>query len=196
MSPRLIPRSFYLRDDVILVAKELLGKVLVTSFDGHRTAGIITETEAYAGIQDQASHAFGGRRTSRNEVMYARGGTAYVYLCYGIHHLFNVVSNEKDVPHAVLIRGIHPLAGMQVMKERRGGTILTAKGPGTLSQALGIRTAHSGYDLTRGPITLEDHDIHIAEEDIFVGPRIGVAYAGTDALLPYRFRVAPSRLEQ
>jgi len=194
--PRRISRSFYLRDDVILIAKELLGKVLVTSFAGHRTAGIITETEAYAGVDDRASHAFGGRRTSRNEMMYARGGMAYIYLCYGIHHLFNVVTNKKDVPHAVLIRGTHPIAGMDVMKERRGGTTLTTKGPGTLTQAFGIRTVHSGYDLTRGPITLEDQDLPVQEVDIIPGPRIGVAYAGADALLPYRFRVAPSRLQR
>ena len=193
---RRIPRAFYLREDVVRIARELIGKVLATSFDGHRTAGIVTETEAYAGVHDRASHAFGGRRTSRKEVMYAHGGTAYVYLCYGIHHLFNVVTNAEDVPHAVLVRGIHPLAGTEVMKERRGGQTLTTKGPGTLAQALGIRTMHSGCDLTRGPITLEDHGFRAEEDDIVAGPRIGVAYAGADALLPYRFRVAPSRLQR
>src|SRR5436189_2434033 len=95
-------RSFYTRPDVVRIARDLLGKVLVTEFDGRRTAGMITETEAYAGVKDKASHAFGGRRTRRNEPMYGIGGTAYVYLCYGVHHLFNVVTNTEDVPHAVL----------------------------------------------------------------------------------------------
>src|SRR5436190_23382275 len=99
-----LPRSFYTRPDVVRIAKELLGKYLFTNIDGIFTGGIITETEAYAGVEDRASHAFGGRRTARNEVMYAKGGTAYVYLCYGIHSLFNVVTNEKEIPHAVLIR--------------------------------------------------------------------------------------------
>ena len=103
-----LKREFYLREDVVQIAKELLGKVLFTNIGGKITAGIITETEAYAGITDRASHAYNNRRTARTEVMYAVGGTSYVYLCYGIHHLFNVVTNKKDIPHAVLIRAIKP----------------------------------------------------------------------------------------
>lgn len=192
----IVQRSFYERPDVVTIARELLGKVIVTEFDAVRTTGIITETEAYAGVLDKASHASGGRRTARNEPMYGQGGLAYVYLCYGIHHLFNVVTNVAGVPHAVLVRGIQPLEGMEVMCARRGGTKLTTSGPGTLTAALGIRTEHSGADLLTGPIRLEDHGIRFPPEDLLIGPRIGVDYAGEDALLPYRFRVAPSRLSK
>ena len=101
-----IPLSFYQSDDVVFLARSLLGKSLLTFLDGKLTGGIITETEAYAGINDKASHAYGGRKTKRTEVMYREGGVCYVYLCYGIHYLFNVVTGKKDVPHAVLIRGI------------------------------------------------------------------------------------------
>src|SRR4051812_13883405 len=100
----ILPESFYTRKDVVKIARELLGKVLVTKFNGILTAGLIVETEAYAGVADKASHAYGGRRTNRTEVMYAAGGVSYVYLCYGIHHLFNIVTNIADVPHAILIR--------------------------------------------------------------------------------------------
>ena len=117
---RIIPGSFYQRDNVVVVAKELLGKFLFTRIDGDVTGGIIVETEAYAGVIDRASHAFGNRRTARTEVMYSKGGTAYVYLCYGIHSLFNVVTNQKDVPDAVLIRGIKPVAGIDTMLRRAG----------------------------------------------------------------------------
>ena len=120
----ILPESFYSRKDVVKIAQELLGKVLVTEFDGVHTAGMITETEAYAGAIDKASHAFGNRRTRRTEVMYNHGGVAYVYLCYGIHHLFNVVTNLQDVPHAILIRAVDPLEGIQIMLERRGKDIL------------------------------------------------------------------------
>ncbi|HET7819411.1 MAG TPA: DNA-3-methyladenine glycosylase, partial [Bacteroidia bacterium] len=145
-----LQKDFYIREDVVLIAKELLGKVLITNFNGAISAGIITETEAYAGINDRASHAFGGRRTARTEIMYATGGTAYVYLCYGIHHLFNVVTNQKDIPHAVLIRALKPIEGMHVILKRRKQKEISNKlssGPGTLSQELGIQTSHSGENL-------------------------------------------------
>jgi DNA-3-methyladenine glycosylase len=188
-----LPRAFYLREDVVAVARELLGKKLVSTIGGVRTAGIITETEAYAGPLDKASHAHGGRRTARNEVMYARGGTSYIYLCYGIHHLFNVVTNAADTPHAVLIRAIHPTEGLELMKQRRGGTRLTTGGPGTLTQALGIRTTHNGTDLLGATIYIEDGPAPLPGI-IISGPRIGVDYAGEDALLPYRFHFDPRRL--
>lgn len=189
-----LPRSFYLRDDVVTIARELLGKVLVSDIDGVRTAGIITETEAYAGTIDRASHAFGGRRTARTEVMYGRGGVAYVYLCYGIHHLFNVVTNASDTPHAVLVRAMHPVLGIDVMKERRRQARLTTGGPGTVSQALGIRTAHTGTDLLGTILRIEDRGIVVPPAAIITGPRIGVDYAGEDALLPYRFHFDPRLL--
>ncbi len=190
MSHRL-PRSFYTRTDVVLLAQELLGKVLVTEFDS-RTSGIITETEAYAGVADRASHAFGNRRTNRTEVMYARGGTAYVYLCYGMHHLFNVVTHEEGTPHAVLIRAIRPLEGNDRMRLRRKGRPLRTDGPALVSLALGITTRHTGMDLLGGPISVEDLGYRPRRGTIIAGPRVGVAYAGADAMLPYRFRIAPS----
>jgi DNA-3-methyladenine glycosylase len=190
-----LPRSFYLGHDVVRIARDLLGKVVVTRMQDEVTAAAITETEAYAGELDRASHAHGGRRTARTEVMYARGGTAYVYLCYGIHHLFNVVTNEHGTPHAVLIRAAMPLEGMVVMNTRLGreaGHWL--KGPGVVSKALGIRTAHTGADLLKGPITIEDRGLRVARGAIIAGPRIGVDFAGPDALLPYRFHIRPSDL--
>lgn len=189
---RVLPRSFYRRADVVRIARELLGKVIVTEFGGARTSGIITETEAYAGVTDRASHAYGGRRTARTEAMYADGGTTYVYLCYGLHHLFNVVTHARDVPHAVLIRAIAPLEGLTAMEARRGRRPLRTDGPARVSQALGIRTAHTGLDLIDGPIRIEEHGFAPRRAAIEVGPRIGVDYAGADALLPYRFRIAPS----
>lgn len=190
-----LPHSFYLNADVRQVATDLLGKVLVHRVDGVRTSAIITETEAYAGVHDRASHAFGGRRTARTEVMYATGGTAYVYLCYGIHHLFNVVTHSRDNPHAVLIRGAVPMEGIAVMNERLGrdaGPLL--HGPGVLTKALGIRTEQSGTDLVKGPITIEDHGRIAPAHRITRTPRIGVDYAGPDALLPYRFLINPNDL--
>lgn len=187
-----LDRSFYLRKDVIKVSKELLGKVLYTCIGNKRTAGIITETEAYAGVTDRASHAYGGRRTARTEVMYREGGTAYVYLCYGIHSLFNVVTNEKDIPHAVLIRAIHPIEGINTMLKRRNKKQVEkslASGPGSLSQALGIHYVHTGHSLLGKIMWIEDKGIGIKPSDIIAGPRVGVEYAGEDALLPYRFRV-------
>ena len=192
MSSDRLPPSFYLRDDVITVARELLGKLLWTEFMGKRTAGIISETEAYAGTIDRASHAWNGRRTARNEMMYARGGTAYVYLCYGIHHLFNVVTNVEGVPHAVLVRAILPVEGIDLMRRRRNsrGTLITG-GPGTLSEALGIRTTHDGTDLLGGAIGIADRGIDVPSRRIITGARIGVESSGVDALLPYRFRLPP-----
>lgn len=192
---RELPRSFYLRDDVVQVARDLLGKVLLTRFNGKVTSAIITETEAYAGVHDRASHAHGGRRTERTEVMYARGGTAYVYLCYGIHHLFNVVCNARDIPHAVLVRAGVPVEGLEAMHERLvrpPGTLL--KGPGVVAKALGIHVRHTGSDLLTGPIRIADRGIAIDPAKVLAGPRIGVDYAGEDALLPYRFLVRPSDL--
>ncbi len=187
-----LPRSFYLENDACAAARHLLGKVLVTDLDGAYTSAIISETEAYMGVADRASHAFAGKRTSRNEVMYAQGGSAYVYLCYGIHHLFNVVVLDADVPHAVLIRAVVPVEGFDVMQHRRPQARTSTGGPGTLTQALGIRTTHNGEDLTGHRIWIEDRGIKIPARAILTGPRIGVEYAGEDAHLPYRYRIAPS----
>ncbi|MCB0284623.1 MAG: DNA-3-methyladenine glycosylase [Calditrichaeota bacterium] len=185
-----LEQDFYQREDVERIARELLGKILFTNFDEKITSGIIVETEAYAGITDRASHAWNGRRTKRTEIMYRTGGTAYVYLIYGIHSLFNVVTNREDIPHAVLVRAIEPIDGIQIMLQRRN---LTKKqknisgGPGLLSQALGIKTQHSGLSLLDGSIWIEDRNINISEKKIASGPRIGVDYAGDGALLPRRY---------
>jgi DNA-3-methyladenine glycosylase len=186
----ILPPSFYTREDVVKIARELIGKVLVTNINGLTTSGRIVETEAYAGIGDRASHAFGGRRTSRTEPMYFSGGAAYVYLCYGIHHLFNVVTNVRDIPHAVLIRALEPLEGLDVMLHRRGKdkltTALTA-GPGAMSAAMGITTGLSGISLQSDLIYIDDRMFWVPDADIVESSRVGVAYAGADALLPFRF---------
>lgn len=186
----MLPEQFFRGKDVVKIAKDLLGKVLVTNIDGVRTSGIITETEAYAGVGDKASHAYGGRRTRRTEIMYCKGGLAYVYLCYGIHHLFNVVTNEQDIPHAVLIRAVEPLEGIDIMLQRRRKEKLTpalTAGPGALSMALGIHTTHSGLVINKDVILIEDKGINIKASSIIASTRVGVAYAKEDAYLPYRF---------
>jgi DNA-3-methyladenine glycosylase len=191
-----LPREFYTRTDVVQVARELLGKVLYTSFRNKITAGIIIETEAYAGVIDKASHAYNNRRTARTEVMYREGGCAYVYLCYGVHSLFNIVTSVKDDPHAVLIRGIEPLHGIETMKNRKGKNKLVPKdsiGPGNITKLLGIQVDHSGLSLCDNSnaemgIWLQDEGISVLDTDVKIGPRIGVEYAAKDALLPYRFQ--------
>lgn len=186
-----LPLAFYQRGDVVAIARDLLGKVIVTKFNGIVTSGRITETEAYNGIVDKASHAYGGRRTARTEIMYQPGGSAYVYLCYGIHHLFNVVTNSKDTPHAVLIRSIEPVSGIDTILHRSGKSKndkTIGKGPGNVSKALGILTMHTGYSLMSDELFIQDDGFVISPDDILVGPRIGVDYAEEDAPLPYSFR--------
>ena len=184
--------DFYIREDVVQISRELLGKVLCTKLDGQVTKAIITETEAYAGVGDKASHAYGGRRTLRTEPMYMRGGTAYVYLCYGIHHLFNVVTNTAGTPHAVLIRAGSSFEGCELMHTRRNkrhGDKTLLSGPGSLSQALGITTNLTGISLLGDQIWIEDHKISVAAEEILTGPRVGIDYADEDSTRPYRFIV-------
>ncbi len=182
--------SFYKRDDVVQISRELLGKVLCTNLAGGITRAIITETEAYAGVGDRASHAYGGRRTRRTEPMFAAGGIAYVYLCYGIHHLFNVVTGAADTPHAILVRAGKPLEGTAIMLQRRGKSQADKSllaGPGSLAKAMGITTALSGQNLRGSQVWIEDHQIVVTESTIKKGPRVGVDYAKEDASRPYRF---------
>lgn len=187
-----ISTNFYQRTNVLIIAKELLGKILVSRFEGIETSGRIVEVEAYHGVTDKASHAYGGRRTSRNEVMYAAGGISYVYLCYGIHHLFNVVTHTKETPHAILIRALEPLKGIDEMLRRTGKKkpdhTLT-RGPGNLSKALGMSTGHSGLSLSSRELYITDDGFSYPKKEIIASARIGVDYAGNDALLPYRFFV-------
>ncbi|WP_421877718.1 DNA-3-methyladenine glycosylase [Marinoscillum sp.] len=185
-----LPHSFYERDDVVQIAQDLLGKYLITNIDGIITAAKIVETEAYNGRCDKACHTF-LKRTRRTEVMYGPGGTAYVYLCYGIHHLFNVVTNQEGQADAVLIRGVEPVINVDIMQERRGSKIPRKKissGPGMLSQAMGISTALNGISLNGDQIWLAS----VSDSEPFemaTDVRIGVDYAEEDALLPWRFYV-------
>ena len=187
-----LPRAFYTRASVLTVARELLGKVLVTTAsDGTRVAGIIVETEAYRGPQDRASHAYGGRRTRRTETMYRIGGTAYVYFVYGMYHQFNVVTNIEEVPHAVLVRALEPLEGAEIMRKRRPGQPdgeLT-NGPGKLCIALGIDRRFDCADLLGDGLWIEEGARRIAPGSIVCGPRIGIDYAGPWAKKPWRFWV-------
>lgn len=186
-----LPLSFYQRDNVLHIAKELLGKLLVTKWNNITTAGRIVEVEAYNGHVDKASHAFGGRRTNRNEPMYAAGGVAYIYLCYGIYHLFNVVTHGKDIPHAVLIRALEPIKGIEAMQQRvkKNFNHSITRGPGNLTRALGLHTSQSGHSLRSKELFIADDGFVYTKKEIGASPRIGVGYAGPDALLPYRFYI-------
>lgn len=180
---------FYGRNDVVQVSRDLLGKVLCTRFDGILTSGIIIETEAYCGRNDKACHASNGTRTPRTEVMYGAPGRSYIYLCYGIHHLFNVVTNREGLADAVLIRAIEPLDGIEHMKHRRDkkNEKILADGPGKLSQALRLNRTLSGCTLQEPPVWIEDRAIHIPDAEIESSCRIGVDYAGDDAKREWRF---------
>jgi DNA-3-methyladenine glycosylase len=189
-----LPASFYLRSDIIQASRDLLGKVLATNIDGCITRAVITETEAYAGETDKASHAYGGRRTRRTEPIYQAGGRAYIYLCYGIHHMFNVVTNVEGIPHAILVRAGRPHQGIAEMLRRRGkskadNTLLA--GPGSLGKALGITTALTGTDLAGDRIWIEDQGLAVDPAAVIVAPRVGIDYAEEDAARPYRFILAP-----
>lgn len=185
-----IPLSYYRQPDVVALARDLIGKYLFTKVDGQLAGGIITETEAYKGVGDRACHSFGGRRTRRNEMMYHVGGVAYVYLCYGMHSLFNIVTNLEDEPEAVLIRAIYPTHGEELMLKRLAKSKMSAaltNGPGKLTKALGIAMRMNGTPLDSEEIWLEDRGLQIPDNRVDVTPRIGVDYAGPDASLPYRF---------
>ena len=197
MYKRLDP-FFYQRTDVVELSKELLGKVLVTEFDGSTTAGMIVETEAYRAPDDKACHAHLNRYTERTKVMFAEGGLAYVYLCYGIHHLFNVVTGQKGMAHAILIRAIEPLEGIEQMLERRGFEQLKPQltaGPGVMSKALGIHKSMTGSSLVdpASSMYIEDRGITIPPEEIIASPRVGIDYAEECAEWPWRFRIRNNR---
>ncbi len=192
-----LPESFYQRSDVVQISRELLGKYLFADIDGEITGGKIVETEAYSHVGDQACHSHLNRRTNRTEVMFRPGGVAYVYKVYGFHHLFNMITNGADKADAVLVRAIEPTVGLEMMQQRRNleGVIprLTA-GPGMLTQAMGINKQHYGLPLTTGKtIWIENRGEAIPDKDIVASPRVGIDYAGEDALLPWRFRVKDSK---
>lgn len=183
--------DFYNGSDVLLLARKLIGMKLVSNPGGKMSGGIITETEAYAGESDRASHAFGGRRTRRTETMYLKGGHAYIYLCYGIHSLFNVVTGQEGLPHAILIRGIVPVEGLANMRERIGrepDLVRDGAGPGKVTRLMGLNCSYDGVDLTNNSlIWIEQSAFTLSGSIIGTTKRIGVDYAGEDALLPYRF---------
>lgn len=186
-----LPREFYQQEDVVSVAKQLLGKMLFTNIEGVLTGGIITETEAYDGVVDKACHAYGGRNTNRTVTMFLAGGVTYVYLCYGIHHLLNVVSGKEGNPQAVLIRAIEPTLGIETMLLRRKMEKLAPRitaGPGALSQALGIGKQLNAKSLSADEIWIEEFT-NYQETEIVATTRIGVAYAEEHALWPFRFYV-------
>ena len=186
-----INMSWYENEDVVDVARKLLGKMLCTNINGSLTKGKIVETEAYSGCNDKACHANNQRKTSRNKVMFEAGGRAYIYLCYGIHHLFNVVTNVQDKADAVLIRAIEPIEGIDIMLARRKiarfERRLTA-GPGVLTQSMGITTSYNGVKLNSEKIWVEKQE-NIPDEEIVETTRIGVDYAGEDATKPWRFYI-------
>jgi len=184
-----LPSSYFLNDDAVFMAKAFLGKVLCTNISGACCAGMITETEAYAGVHDRASHAWGDRHTERTAPMYMDGGIAYVYLIYGMYSLFNIVTAPIDTPHAILVRAIKPLEGIEIMKQRRNFKTMKGltDGPGKLSIAMGIHFSDTGVDLGGNRIWVEDRGAIIDENKIISGPRIGVEYAGEDAGKPFRF---------
>ena len=189
-----LDRGFYERQDVTAVAIDLLGKQLVTQMNGEYSSGIIVETEAYCGAVDRASHAFRGR-TPRNNIMFGRGGYSYVYLCYGIHHLFNVVTNQEEVADAVLIRALEPVDGLDLMASRRkmdSRSVNLTSGPGKLSVAMGIQTVHNGLDLMGHDMWIEEAE-SVEPSQVTTTTRIGVDYAGDDAKLPWRFLLTGNR---
>lgn len=191
-----LPKRFYSRADVLQISKELLGKVLVSNENGTITSGMIVEVEAYDGEGDKAAHVFGGKRTKRTETMYGEAGHAYIYFCYGIHSLINVVTNKINVPKAVLIRALEPFDGVEEMMKRRKKSKLDntlTRGPGSLCQALGIKNTQDGLSLLGDEIWIEDRGIVIPDDQIESGPRIGVAYAKEHALWPFRFWVKGNR---
>lgn len=183
-----ISKTYFEHPDVVFLAKDLLGKKLSTHIDGKTTSGLITETEAYAGKGDKACHAHLGRFTKRTQVMYESGGIAYVYLCYGIHRLFNIVTNSKGNADAILVRAIEPLEGIEHMLERRNKTRVDktlTSGPGNVTQALGITMQHNTQPVVGGELIVENAGVEVT--DIVETTRIGIDYAGEDAKLPWRF---------
>lgn len=185
-------QSYYLGPDVVAISKNLLGKYLFTCINGELTGGFIVETEAYNGAVDRASHAYGNRRTNRTEIMFQQGGIAYIYLCYGIHEMLNVVTSVEGQPHAILIRAIEPTEGIDIILHRRKMETIKPNitaGPGSVAKALGIDRKLNGISLQSDTLWIEDTGLVFTDEQIAAVPRIGVAYAGQDALLPYRFYV-------
>lgn len=195
-STKKLSREFYLRDDTLQIARKLLGKVLVVPDEqGNRISGMIVETEAYLGAIDKAAHSYGNRRTKRTETMFSVGGTAYIFFIYGMYYQFNVVVGEIDLPHAVLIRAVEPIEGIETMHQRRGKqskyTNLTS-GPGKLCIAFGIDKSFDKADLLGEKVWLEEGK-SFPETEIASGKRIGIDYAEEYAEMSWRFWVKDNK---
>lgn len=181
-----LERDFYLRDGLTL-ARELIGKKLVHRSPEGLTAGIIVETEAYIGPEDAGSHAYKARRTKRTAIQYGPGGYAYVYRIYGLHSCMNVVASTEERPEAILIRALQPIEGIELMMERRGteNLVKLCRGPGNLTQALGIGMEHYGMDLCGDELYIEEAEGEAPE--VCTDKRINIDYAGEAADYPWRF---------
>lgn len=187
-----LPESYYLDTDVVKLSRDLIGKYLFSRLDGVITGGYIVETEAYNGIIDKASHAYGNRLTPRTQTMFMQGGVAYVYLCYGIHEMLNIVTSVEGQPHAILIRAINPTIGLDTMQYRRNMAVIKPNitmGPGSVAKALGVSRKINAISLQSDTLWLEDQGLTFSDDEVAAVPRVGVDYAGDDALLPYRFYV-------
>lgn len=184
-----LQKSFFNRKNVLQVANDLVGKLIFSQIDGLLTVARIVETEGYS-YKERACHAHDNKYTERTKVMFGEPGTSYVYLCYGIHKLFNIVTNTSGIAEVVLVRAVEPIEGINIMLERRGFDKLNyqlTSGPGKLTASLGIEMIHNGIDLTGNVVWIEDDGFKLATADIKTSARIGVGYAGKDALLPWRF---------
>jgi DNA-3-methyladenine glycosylase len=188
-----VPLEFYLRKEVLQLSKELLGKVLCTrSAEGIVTSGMIVEVEAYKAPEDKASHAYGNLRSARTETLFSQGGVCYIYLCYGMHHLFNVVTNNEGIPHAILIRALEPLQGIELMKERRNRDVIDkvlTSGPARLAQALGLNQKMDRSSLLSSSLWIEEGEREVKEKEIKSTTRVGVGYAKEYASKPWRFYI-------
>lgn len=182
--------DFYTREDTLLVCRQLLGKMLCTSVNGIFTSGIIVETEAYRGPEDLGSHAYNNRRTTRNDIMYSEGGVVYMYICYGIHDMLNIVTGKEGSSHAVLIRALQPVEGISHMCGRRGIQDLKrlCKGPGALAKAMGLNKNHNGVSLQSDLIWIEDAP-SLDEESIVETSRVGLNIQGVYRDIPWRFYI-------
>jgi DNA-3-methyladenine glycosylase len=181
--------TFYQRNDTVEMAKELLGQFLYTNFDGNLTGGMIVETEAYMGVSDSSCHTFNNKKTKRNASMYNRGGVIYMYVCYGIHDMLNIVTGDEENSQVILIRAIKPLIGIDMMKQRRGEVPLKrlAKGPGSLAKALGLNRIHDGISLLEDSIWIEENGDVVKAESIIESPRIGLGCPEPYLSMPWRF---------
>lgn len=191
----LLPQEYYLSEDVVFLAKDLLGKILITSIDGVETSGIIVETEAYRGPDDKACHAFGNKKTERTKSIFLPGGHAYVYICYGVHPMMNVVTGPENTAHAILIRAIEPITGQQIIQTRRNiskPNYTLTNGPGKLATGLTIQKIHDGVPLftSDSPIRICDAENIVDDSNIHSGPRVGMSiHTGTCAHRPWRFYI-------